>query len=400
MQIPEKIRTILETLNAKGYEAYNVGGCVRDYLMGNTPSDYDITTNALPEEVMECFSGYTVVPTGLKHGTVTVVVGGENIEITTYRVEGTYSDNRHPDSVSFTRDIEGDLSRRDFTMNAIAMDIDGNLRDPFAGVDDIRAKRIVCVGDADRRFCEDGLRILRGVRFASVLGFDVEKSCEEAIRRNKKLLANISRERIYTELSKLILGKDVQKILTYYNDIIFEIIPGIDAELYSQAVHAISRAEADIYIRLALLLGSCGSCDKAVGALRSLKCDNKTIVNVKLLLTEGGCRMSCDRVSVRKLLSRIGYENYFMLVKYNQAYFAEDFSPCAQLAEDIRLKGDCISISALAADGTYLASMGMKGAQIGATLKDVLQKVMEEKLDNNIEEITNYINHTKSEQKF
>ena len=196
----------MKTLRREGYEVYLIGGCVRDHLMHVRPHDFDLTTDATPEEMMAVFADYKVIETGIRHGTLTVIVNSMPIEITTYRVDGAYEDNRHPTSVSFTRNLREDAARRDFTMNAIAMDVDGNLRDSFGGCADIEARLIRAVGDPDVRFEEDALRILRGLRFAAVLGFGIEETTSAALRRKAELLRSISAERIREEFFKLICG--------------------------------------------------------------------------------------------------------------------------------------------------------------------------------------------------
>ena len=186
--IPAGARHILQTLTGAGFEAYLVGGCVRDLLRGVAPHDWDICTSALPEETEACFAGQRIIETGLKHGTVTVLEGGEPYEITTYRTEGPYSDSRRPDYVRFVPSLEQDLARRDFTMNAIAMDLDGNLRDPFGGAENIRAGLIRCVGEPDQRFQEDGLRVMRALRFAAVFAYGIEGRTAQAIHENRAML--------------------------------------------------------------------------------------------------------------------------------------------------------------------------------------------------------------------
>ncbi|MBP3267593.1 MAG: CCA tRNA nucleotidyltransferase, partial [Ruminococcus sp.] len=198
---------ILERLESCGFEAYTVGGCVRDTIMGRSAHDTDITTNALPEQVIAAFDGYKVIPTGLKHGTVTILKNSVPYEITTYRIDGEYKDSRRPETVEFTASITEDLARRDFTMNAIAMDRHGNIADPFGGKDDIGKGIIRCVGDPVQRFSEDALRIMRAVRFAAQLGFSIEEKTAEAVHSMKGRLKNISVERIRSELDKLLCGK-------------------------------------------------------------------------------------------------------------------------------------------------------------------------------------------------
>ena len=210
---PEKILKAIALLESNGYSAYTVGGCVRDSVMGRAPNDWDMTTSAAPDETREVFKDFHTVATGIKHGTVTVLIDSEPVEITTMRVDGKYSDNRHPESVSFTKRIEDDLSRRDFTVNAMAYNPKTGVVDPFGGQNDIKNKIIRCVGNPDTRFGEDALRILRAIRFSSVLGFDIDKKTSQSIIGNRSLLQNISKERIRVELIKMLCGQNVEKIL-------------------------------------------------------------------------------------------------------------------------------------------------------------------------------------------
>lgn len=222
---PSYVNIALELLKKSGFKAFIVGGCVRDKIMGKEPNDWDMTTSALPEETIEVFKNFRTIPTGLKHGTVTVLIEGQPLEITTMRIDGEYRDSRRPDSVQFTNEITQDLSRRDFTVNAMAYNPDDGLVDPFGGRQDIDKKNIRCVGKADKRFNEDALRIIRALRFSSVLGFEICDETAESIEKNHHLLENIATERIRVELIKLLGGKDVERILTQYRNVIFGIIP-------------------------------------------------------------------------------------------------------------------------------------------------------------------------------
>ena len=225
IKIPPQVNRATQILQSDGHSAYVVGGAVRDMLMGKAAHDWDITTSALPEETLKAFADFRTIETGLKHGTVTVIVDGMSLEITTFRIEGDYSDNRHPDSVDFTDKIEDDLSRRDFTVNAIAYSPEKGFADPFDGQTDIKNKIIRCVGDPDKRFGEDALRILRALRFSSVLGFEIDESTKESIHHNYKLLANISVERVFVEISKLLCGKNAGRILREFEEVFFFILP-------------------------------------------------------------------------------------------------------------------------------------------------------------------------------
>ena len=211
MQINKNAEKLIRQLNNQGYEAFIVGGCVRDYLLGLTPHDTDICTNALPEQTKKCFEAYHTFDTGIKHGTISVVCGGEVYEITTYRIDGDYSDNRHPDSVSFTRNINEDLQRRDFTVNAMAYNAEYGLVDPYGGKNDLKDKIIRCVGNPDTRFNEDALRIMRGLRFAASLDFDIEEKTFQAMTSHAPLLEKISIERSFIEFDKLLLAPHWKK---------------------------------------------------------------------------------------------------------------------------------------------------------------------------------------------
>ena len=225
MKLPQNVEYILEKLEKNGYRADIVGGPVRDFLLGKIPDDYDITTSASPEETKLVFSDLRTVDTGIKHGTVSIILDGEQYEVTTYRIDGEYKDSRHPETVTFTRNIEEDLRRRDFTMNAIAYSPRHGITDPYGGREDTAAGIIRAVGEPRLRFTEDALRILRGVRFAATLGFEVEKDTGCAMLETRHLLKNVSVERIYVELKKMISGKYSYDVLSCFSDIILDVIP-------------------------------------------------------------------------------------------------------------------------------------------------------------------------------
>ncbi|MCM1578409.1 MAG: tRNA nucleotidyltransferase, partial [Ruminococcus sp.] len=228
INIPENVKKVIERLNEKGYEAFIVGGCVRDSLLGLPPKDYDVTTNALPEEIISCFEEggeFKVYPTGIKHGTVTVVCGGNNTEVTTYRVDGSYSDHRRPDSVTFSRVLEEDLARRDFTVNAMAYSDERGIIDPYGGQRDLFAHKIRCVGSPDERFEEDALRIMRALRFASALNFRIDRDTSEVIHRKRSLLREISAERISGELTGFVMGDAPAELMMEFDDVFCTVIP-------------------------------------------------------------------------------------------------------------------------------------------------------------------------------
>ena len=274
--IPEDVKYILDTLHKNGYEGYIVGGCVRDAIMGIPPHDWDMTTSAKPEEVKKLFSH--TFDTGIKHGTVTVVLNKENYEITTYRIEGGYDDCRHPNDVSFTTDLHEDLLRRDFTMNAIAYNEEEGYVDIFGGIGDIAKKTIKGVGEADERFKEDALRMLRAVRFSAQLGFNIEEKTEEALRENCGLIEKISAERIREETTKLFLSKYTQKAaLLWETGLLQRISKEIDTSLKGheeEFLKSLKNAEKNVSVLFALFLRFL-PCERVVPAMRGLKFDVK-----------------------------------------------------------------------------------------------------------------------------
>ena len=270
-EIPDGARRILQTLNSADHEAYLVGSCVRDLLRGVEPHDWDICTSALPEETEQCFADRRVIETGLKHGTVTVLEGGEPYEITTYRTEGPYSDSRRPDFVRFVPNLEEDLARRDFNMNAIAMDLQGNLRDPYGGADDIKSRLIRCVGEPDQRFQEDGLRVMRVLRFAAVFGYEIEEQTAQAVHENRTMLDRVAAERINAELCKLLVGQNAGDVLRQYPDVFCQFWPELGPLVtleqnnpwhcwggWEHTIHTLETAPADVTLRLTMLLHDIG----------------------------------------------------------------------------------------------------------------------------------------------
>ena len=264
--LPKNTYFIINKLSENGYKAYIVGGCVRDLIMNITPHDWDICTNALPDELINIFKDFRTVLSGIKHGTVGIIIENALYEVTTFRSETGYSDNRHPDCVHFEKDIQSDLSRRDFTINSIAYNHKDGLIDLYNGYDDIQHKIIKAVGNPDTRFSEDALRILRALRFSSVLCFEIESSTAESIHRNKDLLKNIACERIWSEFTKLLSGKNAHTVIEKYCDVIGVFIPELYAEKNFQqhnphhcydvlhhTLSALSFAENNIYLRLAVL---------------------------------------------------------------------------------------------------------------------------------------------------
>ena len=393
IKVPKEVETALNILHVNSYEAYIVGGCVRDSIMGKVPSDWDVATSAKPKEILLCFNQYRTIETGIRHGTVTVIISKMQIEITTYRIDGEYSDNRRPDDVLFTDKIEFDLKRRDFTINALAYNKNGVI-DLFGGLDDIKNKIVKCVGDSDERFNEDGLRILRALRFASVLNFDIEKNTSYSIFRNKNLLNNISMERINIELSKLIMGSNFQNILLEYRDVIEVFLPEIQdltKERLEYRLYAM-KALNTLILRLSVFLYRIDSPDKI---LMNLKYDNKTVKKVKLLTENIDEKIYPDQVSIKKWLNKINNVNLNYLIKIKKVMFDyeyEELTKSEKIMKEIIETNQCYSLKTLAINGKDIIDSGVpKGKNIGIVLNKVLNKVIEGKLENNKDTLLIYI---------
>lgn len=376
--IPQNITRVLDMLEDAGYEAYVVGGCVRDLCRGVMPHDYDVTTSALPEETKMCFADFRVVETGIKHGTVTVISEGAPVEITTYRTDGEYKDNRHPESVSFTGNLSLDLSRRDFTVNAMAYSPRRGLYDLYGGKEHIEKRVISCVGDPDRRFGEDGLRILRALRFASTLDFEISPETAESVHRNAHLLKNISAERIFSELSKLLVGKGARRILSEYGDVIALITPTVEED-YEDKVRVIGESDADLHLRLAVLLRD----DEREGDLRRLKSDGVTIRAVKAI-KELYRRDLSDKVAFRHCRRRYTADIIEKAVKMK--YFSgniDEKERDRKLSLLCETENDCVSPAGLKVTGTDLKEMGVpEGRAIGETLEHLLRLVIADVIPN------------------
>ena len=386
--VPDKLLFVIDALAEKGFEGYLVGGCVRDRVMGKTPNDYDVTTSSLPEETKEVFKNHRVIETGIKHGTVTVLVEDEPIEITTFRIDGEYKDNRHPESVSFTRDIESDLARRDFTVNAMAYNPRLGFVDPFDGTGDIKRKLIRCVGNPDKRFNEDGLRILRGLRFASTLGFDIEKDTSDSIKKNAALLKGIAGERIYTELKKLLCGCNAEHILKEYTDVLEVFAKGVESEKTAEIV---GRVNCDVTTRLAAWLSSCGA-DAADEVMMSLKSDRKTREDVVALVEMLALPHCADRFFVKRMYARYGKEfckSYASIAKVIDG----DFDTDAFLSElKSFIENDvCIKITQLDINGKELSELGVpSGRETGRILSKLYELVFMEKVPNRKDLLVEY----------
>ena len=428
---------ILQTLTGAGYEAYLVGGCVRDLLRGVEPHDWDICTSARPEETEHCFVGHRLIKTGLKHGTVTVLEDGEPYEITTYRTEGPYSDSRRPDYVEFVSSLEADLARRDFTMNAIAMGLDGSLEDPFGGANDIKTGLIRCVGEPARRFQEDGLRLMRALRFGAVFGYEIEEKTAQAIHENRHTLEHVAAERINVELCKLLVGSKAGNILRQYPDVFCQFWPQLEPLVtleqndpwhcwggWEHTIHAVEAAPPDLVLRLTMLLHdigkpTCKSTDEnkidhfygypaisvklADQILRNLKFDNKTRERVVTLVEHHDVQIPCRDRSIRKWLGRLGPETFFQLLKVKQADgMGQDYELVKDRlgelermtvkAEEIVAQGQCFSMKDLAINGRDVIVAGVvPGPEVGRVLNGLLGQVLDGLVPNNREALLSLI---------
>ena len=386
MQLTRDVEFIISRLEEQGYRADVVGGPVRDFLRGHTPSDYDITTSALPDEIKAAFSDMRTVDTGIKHGTVTLILGGAGYEITTYRIDGEYRDSRHPESVSFTSDIEEDLARRDFTMNAIAYSHRFGITDPFFGREDIKSKIIRAVGDPNKRFSEDALRILRALRFASCLGFSIEKQTKEAVFSKAHLLKNISAERIYSEWIKLLSGERAYEVITEYRDVISVFLPEL-SELRMPSAHAFSAAEVDVR-QMSLFYLSCGEecADKFALAMRRLKTDSDTRRLGERVLSCVGKFERSTSAQIGRMLMDIGVSYAKKVVALEETLGIGDGDGINKIDEYIS-SGEPYLLSHLAIGGDELREIGFSGADIGEALSYLLLQTVEKKIKNDEREL-------------
>ena len=445
IRLPADVAALLAMLRDAGFPAYTVGGCVRDALLGITPHDWDICTSALPDQMQQVFKDLHTVETGLKHGTLTVVVNHVPYEITTFRVDGEYTDHRHPDSVSFVDNIAEDLSRRDFTVNAMAWSPDSGLVDLFGGREDLAAGVIRCVGDPALRFDEDALRILRALRFASVYDFSIDPATDAAARKLAPSLHGVAGERIREELMKLLCGKGVGRILRAYPDVLSEIIPEIrpmvgydqqnhhhSYDLWEHTIRAVENVPAEADFRLAMLLHDTGkprvrttdehgeghyrghqavSAEIAERAADALRLDNATRDRVILMVryhdiplrTETG-EINLDRSFLLRKLNRFGEKDLRALIRIHRAdRIATGYSSPER--EDRRMKErldaldallaeqPCFTLKDLAVNGRDLQAEGLRGKEIGETLQRLLEAVMDGTLENTRDVLLQAVHH-------
>ena len=425
MYLPESIQNCIDLLENAGFAAYAVGGCVRDTWLGLTPHDYDLCTSALPEQTEEVFRDYRLVLAGKKHGTVTVITDGGPVEITTFRTEGGYRDNRHPDWVKFVPDIQGDLARRDFTINAMAYSPRRGFADPFGGREDLNNHILRAVGDPEARFAEDSLRILRGVRFAARFGLIPEEKTMDAMLAQAGLMENLARERVFEELCKLLLAvkwSDITRFAPILAAVIPELAPmiGFDQhsphhayDLITHTAYVVEGVPAELPLRWAALLHDTGKVttftldatgrghfyghakDSAAIAddiLRRLKAPTALREEVVPLIGRHMTRLQPDRKLLRRQVSKYGFPMVEAQLALQQADMGskgtvEDdgsavFAEVRQLLADLKAEDACLSLKDLAVNGNDLMALGFQGRAIGACLNRLLELVVEERLPN------------------
>lgn len=433
IELPKEVEQILNSLENNGFEAYVVGGCIRDRLLGKEPLDWDICTSALPREILDCFLGLEVAKTGLKHGTVTIILNHKPYEITTYRVDGVYSNNRHPDKVSFVRELKKDLSRRDFTINALAYNSRMGLVDFHDGLADLNKKIIRSVGEANKRFLEDGLRLMRALRFASTYGFDIEKKTAEAIFNQKALLQNIAWERIQVELDKLLCGRGVKTVLKQFTPVLSVVIPEIEPmigfkqrnphhhlDVWEHTIESVSQVPPQKVLRLTMLLHDSGKPQSftldpdgighfyghgkksmviAKEVLNRLRYDKKTIQNVNDLILYHDVKITPQRKYIKRWLNRMGEKAFRQLLEVKKAdteaqnpkYIRKKLEKVKELEsilEEVIKEQQCFSLKDLAINGNDLIGIGItQGIKIGDVLDKLLEMVIGEKIENEKEEL-------------
>ena len=418
---------LLSRLSSAGFSAYAVGGCVRDSLLGKQPHDWDLCTNALPEETKEVFSAEHQADTGLKHGTVTVILDHIPYEITTFRTDGDYSDHRHPDSVSFVDRVDEDLARRDFTINAMACDASGRILDLFGGEKDLSERVIRCVGDPEKRFREDALRILRALRFASVLDFDLEPRTAQCVREMYPSLKDIASERVREELVRLLCGVGCGRILRAYPEVITFLIPCLAPSvgymqdnphhaytLWEHTVRAVENVPPVPFFRITMLLHDCGkpftrttdssgighyrghqacSARLAEQALNSLRFDKESERRILKLIEAHDIPLSTDRKILIRRLHQYGEEDLRALFQIHMAdriatgtrnpdHAREHFQDLNRALDSLLADNPCYTLKSLAVHGDELTALGFQGKEVGEKLNWLLDQVMAETLPN------------------
>lgn len=437
-KFPDYVLYVLNKLNSRGFEAYIVGGCVRDFMLKNEPSDFDITTNALPCEIKECFDEHKIIETGVKHGTITIIINSQKIEITTYRVEGKYSDNRHPDKVTFSCNLYDDLIRRDFTINAMAISSSGELIDNFNGRSDLKNKIIRAVGDPAKRFTEDALRILRALRFASQLGFYIEDKTSEMVHQYAYLLKNISAERIREEFVKILMGISAEEILRRYCDVIEVFIPeikklyGFDQhspyhkyDVWEHTIHAVGSAVPEKNVRVAMFFHDISkpdcfymdengrghfkghalkSAEMTSEILKRLRFSSRDIKDIVSIICHHSDEIN-SKPEIKLLLNEVGEKNFFDLLNTQRADSMSKQEFCLKrlkksdwqekTAKEILRNKECYTLKDLAINGNELIKLGFRDREIGQLLERLLKEVVYENLLNDKISLINYIKSLK-----
>ena len=439
MYLPDSILTCIRLLEQAGYAAYVVGGCVRDDCLGLRPHDYDMCTSALPEQTEEVFRDYRLVLAGKKHGTVGVVTEDGVVEITTFRTEGEYRDNRHPDWVAFVPDVEQDLARRDFTVNAMAYSPTRGYADPFGGREDLKNGILRAVGDPAKRFQEDSLRILRGLRFAARFALTMEPATRQAMEQEKHRMESLARERVFEELSKLLVSVTDARELVDYGPILAAVIPELEPmigfdqrsphhayDIFTHTAHVVTGVSADLDRRWAALLHDVGkvptftqdstgrghfyghaqaSAEMADAILLRLKAPTDLRKKVVFLIDRHMTKLEPDKKLLRRRLSQYGWESVADLLALQWADFTSkgvrekgpDFSRIDDLLTELHREDACLSLKDLAVKGNDLTALGFSGKAIGQALNDLLEQVLEENLPNEKEALLSYLN-TKIEE--
>lgn len=438
IHLPEEVKFIIKTLDDNAFKGYIVGGCVRDSILKRKIEDWDIATNAVPQNLINIFKDFKIIKKGIKHGTISVIVGNKPFEITTFRVDGTYSDNRRPDNIKYVKFLEEDLSRRDFTINSMAYNEEAGLIDIFGGRNDLNNHLIKCVGDADLRFKEDALRMLRAIRFSARLGFDIDKATEKAIFKNSYLLKNISKERIQEEFNKIILAEyavGVRMLIScrlmdyiipeFVDCINFSVNQKYQAyDLSEHILKTVEYAESNLSLKLAMLLHDTGkphsksttdkgeelfigheelSSKMAEKILQRLKYDKRTIFKVRELILYHGAEIPETRKSIREWLNKLGEKGFKDLLKvknydirgYDIRYYNSNHGKLEninKLLEYVLNSKDCYKKEDLAVSGTDLINIGYsEGKEIGTIIDELLQVVIEEPGFNTKEKLMNYL---------
>ena len=375
IQLPYEVEWVIGKIRDAGYEAFAVGGCVRDTLLGRTPEDWDVTTSARPEAVKAIFE--RTVDTGLQHGTVTVLKNRKGYEVTTYRIDGEYHDGRHPDSVEFTPNLLEDLKRRDFTINAMAYSHETGIVDEFGGMEDLKAGIVRCVGRPEDRFTEDALRLLRALRFSAQLGFEIEESTYAAIKTIAPNLAKVSKERVQAELTKLLLSAHPERILLLKETgLSAQIVPGFDAVFAPALFSKLSRLPAEKSLRWAGFL-LCQSTKQAEAVLKGLKMDNETIGNVSRMIEGAKETLPLEKPAVRRAMSRYTPYQLEGALKLKELMGSPDAAEIRRLREEIIRDGDCVSLKDLAVKGRDLLEAGVeRGPMVGKILNHLFNLVL------------------------